>query len=62
MKGVDLKRCPFCKSEGSLLHHLNSHFDKVWAVVCPRGGEYVDNYISPIAAIEAWNKRVENDN
>jgi endogenous inhibitor of DNA gyrase (YacG/DUF329 family) len=50
MAETKLKPCPFCKSEGSLLHHLNSHFDKVWAVVCPRCGEYVDNYISPISA------------
>ena len=58
-----LKRCPFCGGEAFLQKHRvmgDERFTETW-IQCLECFATTRNYLSAKRAIEAWNRRVEND-
>lgn len=55
----ELKPCPFCGTNNAALRHDKDGFS---FVLCEKDGCYVrtDGHLNDNAAVEAWNRRVDN--
>lgn len=64
MKMAELKPCPFCGCNDYSVHlqrcyYTNEDYNR-WKVMCEDCGAEVSEFVTPERAIEAWNRR-END-
>ena len=57
-----LKPCPFCGGEGVMQKHVFVGYSSTWGVVCGDcWAEIKQVYSSEQEAVEAWNRRVEDE-
>ena len=62
----ELKPCPFCNGEASVLRMDYGDDSTVWGVFCANDsddsfshGHFIDNFATEAEAIDAWNTRAE---
>lgn len=60
-----LKSCPFCGESGARVHlqkiiYTNEDF-KRREIMCETCGAEVSEFVTPERAIEAWNRRVNDE-
>ena len=63
---AELKPCPFCGGDASLMHEekgINKDGSVVMCKACGIKGQWIEKsyrYASDALAIEAWNRRADN--
>lgn len=62
---AELKPCPFCGESEDCVHlqkiiYIREGHSR-WEVMCENCGAEVSEFVTPERAIEAWNRRADND-
>ena len=57
----ELKPCPFCGSDRIEIDDLGYQETPCWFVACNNCGAEISGFLYLSRAIEAWNRRADND-